>query len=320
MWWRMVEAREPSPEQKAGQPGFVWCGNEFWEGSVDCLYPEAGAVGADLALMAKDNDGRRETGWTGKDFVGVPLEAFPEDEPPPRRGDRIAVRWEYFPEAVRIKADRLRSGMRHKRMRRHEADLQAFEREARTAADEADQWNGDRSAKGSGARRAYPASPTESGYQRERLNGMRWLARLFDPPTHGSNRIWRPEHYLAGMRPTNPAHVNPQAFTLVGKSAHFPQPGALLDERPFILDDEAHPRFTLDLAHITRAEAVVIRLPYHDDPNAIYRLALPAGLFRAGRPPGATTGTLTRLWVPRFEGGSFCHVKASWDKKPPAAR
>ncbi len=318
IWWRTVEALAPSPEQGTGQPGFAWCGNEFWEGVVEHLYPDVELIGVDMELKAKDGPFRRETGWTAEDIKAVPFKAFPEGEPLPGPGDAIAVRYEWFPNAVRLRASRIASRTQRKRIRRDAAEQLAFERSLAASVDH----------RGRGDARTVTASVAAPGlaegpsgrkieqdpYLRAHGERMAWLQRLIDPPLRGHNHIWHPEHYLAGMRLANPAHVNLRAFPLVGKSPYFPHPGPLIDERRFVLDDEAFPRDILDAAGITREQVSIVRLPYHDDRDAIYRLALPSALSRTGRPAGTTTGTLTRLWIPRFEGGSFCYVMAAWDR------
>lgn len=343
-WWRVVKGRTFEGREAGTGPQFAWCGHEFWEGTVDELHykkppekndeeaaskaeivanptpdekrtrkPRLEAITLDLLLMAKDEHGERSSGFTARERVSVPSEAFPEDGARIRVGDRVVLRQEWLPDSVRMVAARMKPGTRQKRFRENETDQRRFE--AAVVRD----WPSEddpEEVPAPAIRRAYPEDPERAQEKARSEAGSRLLQRavaeLINPPTHGYRGIPWPDVYLSGMRILDPAGLELEGFSLVGASDYCPRPGPLLDVRRFVLAEGAYPSDDLRRCGISQQEASVVQIPYLDDPNAIYREVIIASVFTGPRVEGVEEGTLTRVWAPRPEGGSLCYAKADW--------
>ncbi len=324
VWWRLVEPRE-FPAWEGEGPQFAWCGHVFYEGWVVRLWPEV--IEIDVRRMAEDDAGRRSVDATMGDLVAIPKEAFPGNGIGFDVGDHIILHHQCLPDSVRTAVGRMRPGMRRNR-----------ERERAWQLDLLEDWGEEPLSPArppEPRRRAYPEDPQRATNEELRLQHLALMrfpvACLFDPPHRRHALFSQPTAYLKGMRVVDPAEFAAEAFQAVGRSDYSPRPGALLDVRSFFLEEGAYPSDDLRRCGVPQDQAYVVRIPFVEaieavDPRVLsdpiyremvledarYRVTIPGFLFTNDRPTGSERGTLTRLWVPRPEGGSFCHVKAEW--------
>lgn len=329
-WWRVLEPRE-FPKWETEGPQFAWCGHQFFEGTVNKL--ETDDITVYARLVAEDDARRRSVDSTSGDTFRIPRGSFRRNGDGLTVGMEITIHLEYLPDGVRMFARRPRAGTRRKRQR-------ALEISRRLSCELLD-WGPDDSealpedVPAPTAKRAYPVDPEEIA--RKGLQDDRWalmrnpVAHLFDPPNRQYRFFGQPHSYLKGMRVVDPSELDLDSFRAVGKSDYAPRPGALLDVRKFFLAEGEYPSEDLRRCGIPQDEGYVVEIPFveaieADDPriltdetlremvldSAKYRETIPGGLFMNDRPAGVEEGILTRLWAPRPEGGSFCHVKAEW--------